>query len=104
MKEKIMDFEIEEILREHPRILIPLSEIEAELEINRKKKNKSSVSKTTVFTKLEKMVEQKKIHHVSRKGYRLLNYEFNEKDPNFYLFTVYKKVLDVLGNINVLKR
>jgi hypothetical protein len=103
MKEKILDFEIEEILRESPRKLIPLSEIEAKLEINRKKKNKSSVSKTTVFTKLEKMAEQKKIHHVARKGYGLLSYEFSEKDPNFYLFTIYKKILDIMGNINVLK-
>ncbi|MHA1147761.1 MAG: hypothetical protein ACTSR8_05910 [Promethearchaeota archaeon] len=103
MKEKILDFEIEEILREYPGKLIPLSEIEAKLEINRKKKKKSSVSKTTVFTKLEKMAEQKKIHHVARKGYGLIIYEFNDKDPNFYLFTVYKKILDVMGNINVTK-
>ena len=74
MKEKILDHEIEEILREYPRKLIPLSEIEAKLENNRKKKKKSSVSKTTVYAKLEKMAEQKKIHHIKRKGYGLISY------------------------------
>lgn len=103
MKEKLLDHEIEEILRQFPRKLIPLSEIEAKLEINRKKKKKSLVSKTTVYTKLEKMVEQKRIYHIKRKGYGLLNYEFNEKDPNFYLFGLYKKILDIMGNINVTK-
>lgn len=103
MKEKILDHEIEEILREYPRKLVPLSEIEAKLEINRKKKKKSLVSKTTVYTKLEKMAGQKKIHHIKRKGYGLISYEFNDKDPNFYLFTLYKKILDIMGNINVTK-
>lgn len=103
MKEKILDREIEEILRDYPRQLVPLSEIEAKLEINRKKKKKSSVSKTTVYTKLEKMAEQKKIYHINRKGYGLISYEFNDKDPNFYLFSIYKKILDIMGNINVTK-
>lgn len=103
MKEKILDYEIEEILREYPCKLIPLSEIETKLEINRKEKKKSLVSKTTVYTKLEKMAEQKKIHHIKRKGYGLMSYEFNDKDPNFYLFTLYKKILDIMGIINVTK-
>jgi hypothetical protein len=103
MKEKILDYEIEEILRENPRKLVPLRQIEVKLEINRKKKKKSSVSKTTVYAKLEKMAKQKKIHHIKRKGYGMFNYEFNEKDPNFYLFSVYKKILGIMGNIYVTK-
>lgn len=103
MIEKILDYEIEEILRENPRKYIPLSEIEANLEKFRIKKNKSSVSKTTVYTKLEKMVKQKKILHVKRKGYKLISYDFNEKDPNFYLFTLYKKIMGIMGIINVTK-
>ena len=38
MREKILDHEIEEILREYPRKLVPMSEIETKLEFNRKKK------------------------------------------------------------------
>jgi len=98
-----MDYEIEEILGKNPHKLIPLSEIEAKLAINRKKKKKFLVSKTTVYTKLEKMAEQKKIYHIHRKGYGLLSYEFNDKDPNFYLFTLYKKILDIMGIVNVSK-
>ena len=75
MKEKILDHEIEEILRDNPSKLTPLSAIESKLEINRKKKSKASVSKTTVYTKLENMVDHKKIHHAYRKGYKLLKYD-----------------------------
>ncbi|MBD3212462.1 MAG: hypothetical protein GF311_07625 [Candidatus Lokiarchaeota archaeon] len=103
MKEKIMDYEIEEILRDFPRKLVPLGEIKTKINSNRKKRNKSSVSKTTVYVKLEKMTKQNKIYHIKRKGYGQYNYEFNEKDPNFYLFDVYKKILGIIGTINVKK-
>lgn len=103
MREKILDHEIEEILRDNPRTLIPLSEIEGKLEINRKKKNKVSVSKTAIYTKLEKMVDQKKIYHVKRKGYKLLHYEFTEEDPNFRYFKLYRNLIYRLGYIWVTK-
>ncbi len=103
MKEKILDHEIEEILRDNTRKLTPLSEIESKLENNRKKKNKTSVSKTTVYTKLEKMVDQKKILHINRKGYKLLRYDFTESDPNFKYFKIYRNIIDVMGFIWVTK-
>ncbi len=103
MKEKILDHEIEEILRKNPRNLTSLSKIIIKLENNRKIKNKDSVSKTTVYSKLEKMVEQKKIHHINRKGYKLLKYDFTETDPNFRYFEIYKNIIDVMGFILVTK-
>lgn len=103
MKEKILDYEIEEILKENPRKLTPLSEILSKLENNRNNKGKASVSKTTVYIKLEKMVEQKKIHHINRKGYKLLNYEFTETDPNFRYFEIYRNLIGVMGFIFITK-
>jgi Fe2+ or Zn2+ uptake regulation protein len=103
MIDKILDREIEEILREHPRKLIPLTEIVDKLSENRKRKGKDSVSKTTVFSKLEKMVKQKRLHHINRKGYKLLNYDFTEKDPNFRHFEVYKKIIDAVGFVYINK-
>lgn len=103
MIDKISDREIEEILREQPRKLVPLTEIRIKLHENRKKKEKDPVSKTTIYTKLMKMVDQKKLHHINRKGFKLLNYEFTETDPNFKLFKIYKKIIDVIGFIWVTK-
>lgn len=103
MIDKISDREIEEILREMPRKLIPLTEILGKLVENRKKKGKDTVSKTTIYTKLEKMVDQKKIHHINRKGYKLLNYEFTKTDPNFKHFEIYKRIADIIGFIWVTK-
>lgn len=103
MIDKISDREIEEILREQPRKLIALTEIKSKLDENRKKKGKDPVSKTTIYTKLEKMVEKKKIHHINRKGYKLLNYEFTKTDPNFKLFKIYKNIIDLMGFVWVTK-
>lgn len=103
MIEKILDREIEEILRENPRRLIPLTEIKDKLNENRKRKGKDPVSKTTIYTKLMKLVDQKKLHHINRKGYKLLNYEFTETDPNFKLFKIYKNIIEAIGFIWVSK-
>ena len=103
MKEKILDHEIEEILREKPRNLTSLSEIINNLESNRKIKRKTSVSKTTVYSKLEKMVSQKKIYHINRKGYKLLKYKLVETDPNFHYFEIYKDIIDIMGLIWITK-
>jgi len=103
MKQKIFDYEIEEILKENPRELIPLSEIREKLKHNRQKRKKEPVSKTTVYTALEKMVEKKKLHHVNRKGYMLLNYDFTESDPNFKYFRLYKKLANIMGFIFITK-
>jgi hypothetical protein len=45
------------------------------------------------------MVEQKKIHHVNRKGYKLMNYKFDKSDPSFQLFEIYKRITDRIGLI-----
>jgi len=103
MKDKISDREIEEVLQEKPRKLIPLTEIISKLGENRKRKGKDPVSKTTIYTKLMKMVDQKKLHHINRKGYKLLNYEFTDADPNFRLFKIYKNIIDTIGFIWVTK-
>ena len=99
MIEKILDLEIESILRDFPRKLVSLTEIKEILNKNRKESGKTPVSKTTIFTKLEKMVKQKKLHHIKRKGYKLLNYEFTKKDPNFKLYNIYKEIIKVMGFI-----
>jgi hypothetical protein len=70
---------------------------------NRKTKKKDLVSKTTVYAKLEKMVRLKKVHHINRKGYKLLNYEFTERDPNFKYFEIYKNIINIMGFIWVTK-
>lgn len=103
MIDKILDREIEEILREQPRKLIPLTEIISKLVDNRKKKGKDPVSKTTIYSKLEKMVGQKKLHHINRKGYKLLKYELIKTDPNFRLFEIYKRIIYAVANIWVNK-
>lgn len=99
MIDKILDSEIEEILREKPRELISLTEIVDRLGENRKKKDIDPISKTTIYTKLMKMVSQRKLLHLNRKGFKLINYEFTDKDPNFGLFETYKRINDAVANI-----